>query len=62
MALYTYQCPEHGEFEAEHPITAPKGATCPTCGKKTETRLITGTSFVLNGGGWYRDGYSSNRD
>lgn len=30
---------------------------CEECGNPTE-RLITNTSFVLKGEGWYKDGYS----
>jgi predicted nucleic acid-binding Zn ribbon protein len=30
---------------------------CPVCGG-TSQRLISNTSFVLKGGGWYASGYS----
>lgn len=31
---------------------------CPKCGGKEKERLIsTGTSHILKGKGWYRDGY-----
>lgn len=31
---------------------------CPSCGGKEKERLIsTGTSHILKGKGWYRDGY-----
>jgi putative FmdB family regulatory protein len=58
MALYTYKCgPCDCEFEVEHPITAPKGANCPKCEKKTEERLISISNFHLAGGGWSKDLY-----
>ncbi len=41
-------------------ITAPATEVCPKCGKPTAHRLISaGTNFILKGGGWYSDLYSS---
>lgn len=55
---YTYECELcNHEFETEHSINAPKGAECPKCGKRTENRLISGSSFQLVGGGWAKDLY-----
>lgn len=35
-----------------------KDEKCPDCGCKKKKRLVAkGTSFVLAGKGWYRDGY-----
>lgn len=31
--------------------------TCPSCGGKRGQRILGGTSFRLQGGGWFRDGY-----
>lgn len=33
-------------------------ANCDTCGTKAE-KIIGNSSFVLNGKGWYSDGYNS---
>lgn len=30
---------------------------CPECKEELLTRKISGSSFSLNGKGWYRDGY-----
>ena len=60
MPTYEYLCKscDH-EFEREQRITDPKVRTCPKCKKRRVERLISQTSFVLRGGGWYNDLYSS---
>ena len=62
MAAYDYKCPVHGVMEVHHPISAPALETCPKddCDQPV-VRLIGSTSFALQGGGWYKDGYSSQR-
>ncbi len=60
MPTYEYLCEkcEH-EFEREQRISDPPVKTCPECRSRKVTRLISRTSFVLKGGGWYSDLYSS---
>jgi putative FmdB family regulatory protein len=60
MPIYEYQCEkcEH-EFEREQRITDPPVKTCPKCRSRRVKKLISRTSFVLKGGGWYSDLYSS---
>ena len=60
MPIYDYACEkcEH-EFEVEQRITADPVKTCPACRSRRVKRLISRTSFVLKGGGWYSDLYSS---
>jgi putative FmdB family regulatory protein len=60
MPTYEYLCRacDH-EFEREQRITDPKVRTCPKCKKRRVERLISQTSFVLKGGGWHSDLYSS---
>ncbi|MBW2234494.1 MAG: zinc ribbon domain-containing protein [Deltaproteobacteria bacterium] len=60
MPTYEYLCKacDH-EFEREQRITDPKVRTCPRCKKRRVERLISQTSFVLKGGGWHSDLYSS---
>jgi len=62
MPIYEYQCEkcEH-EFEREQRITDDPVKTCPECRKRRVKRLISRTSFVLKGGGWYSDLYSSQK-
>jgi putative FmdB family regulatory protein len=64
MPTYLYECPEHGEFEHQHSIND-ELEFCPRCQEEKSAtlhkvkRLIAGGSgFILNGGGWAKEGYS----
>jgi putative FmdB family regulatory protein len=60
MPIYEYACGKCGhEFELEQRITEEPVKTCPKCRARKVKRLISQTSFVLKGGGWYSDLYSS---
>ncbi len=60
MPIYEYACEKcESEFEVEQRITADPVKSCPRCKSKRIKRLISRTSFVLKGGGWYSDLYSS---
>ncbi len=60
MPTYEYECGKCGhEFEREQRITDDPIKSCPGCKSKKVKRLISRTSFVLKGGGWYSDLYSS---
>ena len=62
MPIYEYACDGCGdEFELEQRITAEPIKSCPQCRSRKVRRLISRTSFVLRGSGWYADLYSSNR-
>jgi putative FmdB family regulatory protein len=58
---YTYQCEGCGHrFDVQQSIKAESVAQCPQCEETTRNRLITGgTGFLLRGGGWYSDSYST---
>jgi putative FmdB family regulatory protein len=62
MAIYEYVCPVHGVMEVSHKMSAPPLTGCPKddCEQSVE-RLISATSFALQGGGWYKDGYASTK-
>jgi putative FmdB family regulatory protein len=62
MPIYEYACEkcEH-EFEREQRITDDPVKTCPQCRSRKVKKLISRTSFVLKGGGWYADAYSSTK-
>jgi putative FmdB family regulatory protein len=61
MPTYEYGCEACGnEWEEVQRITEPPREVCPKCGKTAAHRLISaGTNFILKGGGWYSDLYSS---
>ncbi len=62
MPIYEYACKkcEH-EFEVSQRITDDPVRTCPVCRSRKVKRLISQTSFVLKGSGWYSDLYSSSK-
>ena len=60
MPIYEYACEKcDSEFEVEQRITDDPIKSCPGCKSRKVKRLISRTSFVLKGGGWYSDLYSS---
>ncbi len=60
MPIYEYACEKcESEFEVEQRITDDPIKSCPHCKSRKIKRLISRTSFVLKGGGWYSDLYSS---
>lgn len=63
MPLYEYGCDACGHtLEIQQKLADAPLATCPSCGKDELHKLISATSFVLKGGGWYKDGYGSLKD
>lgn len=67
MPIYEYECPVHKlRIEVTRKITDPE--VIPQCRvtgsahaetEKMERVISTGTSFILKGGSWAKDGYSS---
>jgi putative FmdB family regulatory protein len=57
MPIYEYKCNKCGVFEVMQRITEAPLKKCPTCKGKAE-RLISSTSFVLKGSGWYATDYA----
>jgi putative FmdB family regulatory protein len=59
MPIYEYGCSECGEqIEVFQKISDEPLTLCPDCGGEL-SKLVSSTSFVLKGGGWYADGYGS---
>jgi putative FmdB family regulatory protein len=63
MPTYEYGCTACGhEWELTQRITEAPVELCPRCAKAAAHRLISGgTNFILKGGGWYSDLYSSSK-
>ncbi len=55
---YEYICKscEH-TWEEEQSIKEEPITKCPECGEETAQRLISKSTFVLKGNGWFRTGY-----
>ena len=63
MPIYEYDCSQcHRTSDTLQKVNDPPPETCPHCGaQNTLSRLLSRTSFVLKGGGWYADLYSSSK-
>jgi putative FmdB family regulatory protein len=60
---YEYECKTcHFAWEEDQKITEEPLTICPNCGEDSAMRLISaGGKFILKGGGWYADLYSSTK-
>ncbi len=62
MPTYEYACSNcKNQWEAIQKISEPALESCPKCNEKTARRQISGGRFILKGGGWYADLYSSSK-
>lgn len=63
MPTYEYKCQDEAcqhQWEEDGLIKDPPTEICPKCQKKTAKRQISaGTGFILQGGGWAADRYST---
>ncbi len=58
MPIYEYMCRECGHrFEKLQSISEEPVRTCPQCGGPVK-KLISRTSFILKGTGWYATDYA----
>ncbi|MBN2809545.1 MAG: zinc ribbon domain-containing protein [Deltaproteobacteria bacterium] len=61
MPIYEYQCEEcEHTFDMLRKITDEPLKECPECGGPVN-KLVSSTSFILKGGGWYATEYGKNR-
>jgi putative FmdB family regulatory protein len=59
MPIYEYKCTKCGkDFEVMQKMSEAPLTICKSCGGELK-KLITNTSFVLKGGGWYVTDYPS---
>src|ERR1700734_109243 len=60
MPTYEYVCSSCANaWEEVQKISEPALEVCPKCHAHTAKRQISGGNFILKGGGWYADLYSS---
>src|SRR5690349_340352 len=60
MPTYEYLCAACSHaWEEVQKISEPPVEICPSCHKHEAKRQISGGNFILKGGGWYADLYSS---
>ena len=60
MPTYEYLCTScKNQWEEVQKISEPAVKVCPKCSKRTAQRQISAGNFILKGGGWYSDSYSS---
>jgi putative FmdB family regulatory protein len=59
MPIYEYGCEACGHtFERLQKVSDQPISDCPSCeAEGTVKKLVSRTSFVLKGGGWYKDHY-----
>jgi putative FmdB family regulatory protein len=61
MPIYEYECNGCGKrHEVMQKITDSPLRKCPDCGAELK-KMISNTSFVLKGTGWYMTDYASNK-
>ncbi|MCK6512851.1 zinc ribbon domain-containing protein [Myxococcota bacterium] len=60
MPLYEYGCSACGHIvELMQSASLAKAPdACEKCGSSTMEKMLSRTSFILKGDGWYKDGYS----
>ena len=61
MPIYEYRCADcHQVFEEWQKTFEEKPLTCPVCGG-TAARMVSNTTFMLKGGGWYVTEYGNRK-
>src|SRR5215831_15306329 len=58
MPIYEYKCHKCGVVEVMQRITEAPLRKCPNCKSKVE-RMVSRSSFVLKGSGWYATDYAN---
>jgi putative FmdB family regulatory protein len=60
MPVYEFKCPEETITE-KWVSMGTRYITCPKCRQKAK-KILSPCTFILAGGGWYADGYSSSKN
>ena len=59
MPVYEFEC-QCGEITEEFVKMGTQTIACPKCREKAQ-KIISRCTFELKGGGWYADGYKSQK-
>ena len=64
MPIYEFRCEVCNRITVERlPISSKKETTmCDFCNEYKSKRIISASTFVLKGGGWYADAYNKKGD
>ncbi len=63
MPIYEYRCADCKKtFEVIQKFSDDPIKKCEHCSGTKVEKLISQSSFVLKGGGWYQDGYSNSKE
>lgn len=64
MAIYEFKCEECGKINVRSLPMSSKQDTvmCDYCSEYKAKRIISQSTFVLKGGGWYVDSYNKKED
>ena len=58
MPIYDYKCEKCLHvFEVSHSIKSQDTYECPKCKHEKTNKMISKSSFILKGSGWYKDHY-----
>ncbi|MDA8138565.1 MAG: zinc ribbon domain-containing protein [Desulfobacteraceae bacterium] len=60
MPVYEFECKCGHVFEELVPMGT-ESHKCPHCKKGEAKKILSPCTFELKGGGWYADGYASNK-
>jgi putative FmdB family regulatory protein len=60
MPVYEFECECGHVFEELVPVGT-CSYRCPRCNKSETRKIMSACTFELKGGGWYADGYASNK-
>ncbi len=61
MPIYEYKCPQCNNVFEEWTTSYAETAPCPNC-NEVAIQIISNTSFVLKGGGWYVTEYGNKKN
>jgi putative FmdB family regulatory protein len=62
MPIYEYACQSCGKiFEEFQSFSAPPLKKCRLCNSPSIKRIVSNTSFILKGSGWYATDYSGKK-